>query len=572
LKRDDQRVHLPRHLFAIRWWLGLAFGAVAALTAITVMSVQNDQSERAFHKYSEAIAVGRSVMVAEALQHDATVADLRRHAAALSLRLPVRFFAFDAHGRLLTQPTAFGVTWTNVPNRARAVQRVLSGNRYIHGRSDGSQFVVGLPLHHGAGAVLVTYSRQRGLTAALGIIRAEFLRTALLALAVGAALGLLVATPIARRLRRIANAARAIGAGDFTVRVSGRFPDEVGSLASSVERMRSQLETSFLTLERDRDRLERLLDRLNDGVLVVNRELEIEFANDRARDLLGVTGRLEGEALQTFALDLFAAGVPNDVRLTAAGHVLVVSGIPPGDGGESAVVVVHDQLQKERNEQVQREFATNAAHELRTPLASIVTAVEMLQTGAKYEADARDRFLDVIATEAARLTRLTQALLALARADAGDEVPRRGCVPVAPLLEQVASALRARPGVRIAVDCSRTLAIVGDSNLLEQAISSVASNAVQYTESGSVTIRGRDDNGSVVIEVADTGHGIPLGERGRVFERFYRTGDDREDGFGLGLSIARNAVGALGGEIALDSQVGIGTIVRITLERAEITE
>jgi signal transduction histidine kinase len=73
-----------------------------------------------------------------------------------------------------------------------------------------------------------------------------------------------------------------------------------------------------------------------------------------------------------------------------------------------------------------------------------------------------------------------------------------------------------------------------------------------------------------VIEVADTGPGIPLGERGRVFERFYRAGD-REDGFGLGLSIARNAVRALGGEIALDSQVGVGTIVRITLERAEIT-
>lgn len=570
MNRDDQRVHLPRHLFAIRWWLGFAFAAVAALTAITVMSVQNARSEHAFHKYSEAIAVGRSVMAAEALQHDATVADVRRHAAALSARHVVRLFVLDAHGRLLTAPASLGVAWTSVPNHAGAVQSVLSGKRYIHGRSDGSQFVVGLRIHQGAGAVLVTFSRQRGLAAALGIIQAEFLPAALLALAVGAILGLLVATPIARRLRRIADAARAIGAGDFTVRARGRFPDEVGSLALSVERMRSQLETSFLALERDRDRLERLLDRLNDGVLVVNRELEIEFANGRARDLLGVTGRLEGDALRTFALDLFGAGVPNDLRLTADRQVLEVSGIPPGDGGESAVVVVHDRSQKERNEQVQREFATNAAHELRTPLASIVTAVEMLQTGAKDEAEPRDRFLDVIATEAARLTRLTRALLALARADAGDEVPRRGCVPVAPLLDQVASALRARPGVRIAVDCPGALAVLGDSNLLEQALSSVASNAIQHTESGSVTIRGRGDNGSVVIEVADTGPGIPLGERGRVFERFYRAGD-REDGFGLGLSIARNAVGALGGEIALDSQVGVGTIVRITLERAEIT-
>jgi signal transduction histidine kinase len=535
------------------------------------MSFTNNRSERAFHRYSEALSVGRTVLVAQALQRDTTVADLRRHAAALSAQRPVRFFVLDARGRLLTPATSLGVKWTNVPGHARAVATVLSGNRYIHGRPDGSRFVVGLPLHRGAGSVLVTYSRQRGLAAALGIIHAEFLQAALLALAVGATLGLGVATLLARRLRRIANAARAIGAGDFTVRARGRFPDEVGSLALSVEQMGRQLQTSFFALERDRNRLERLLDRLNDGVLVVNRELDIEFANDRARNLLGVTGRLEGDVLRRFALDLFAAGVPNDVRLGTDGQVLEVSGIPPDEGGESAVVVVHDLSQKERNEQVQREFATNAAHELRTPLASIVTAVEMLQTGAKHEAEASDRFLDVIATEAARLTRLTRALLVMARADAGDEVPPRASVPVAPLLEQVASALPTRPGVRIAVDCPRALAITGDSNLLEQALSSVAANAVEHTESGSVTIRGRSDNGSVVIEVVDTGHGIPLRDRGRVFDRFYRVGD-REDGFGLGLSIARNAVGALGGEIALDSQVGVGTIVRITLERAEIAE
>ena len=213
---------------------------------------------------------------------------------------------------------------------------------------------------------------------------------------------------------------------------------------------------------------------------------------------------------------------------------------------------------------MQREFATNAAHELRTPLASIVTAVEMLQTGAKDEPPTRDEFLEVIARESARLTRLTRALLVLARAGARDELPSLGAVPVAPLLEQVAASLPRRQGVEVGVDCPSLLAIVGDADLLEQALSSVAQNAVQHTDAGRVTMRGRRENGSVVIEVADTGSGIPAPDRARIFDRFYRAGD-RDGGFGLGLSIAREAVRTLGGEIELESEQSVGTTVRITL-------
>jgi two-component system sensor histidine kinase VicK len=552
----------------MRWWLGLAFAAVAGLTAIAVVSVLNDRSERAFHKYAEEFAVGRSVIAAEALKHDATTVVLRRDAAAFADRRGVMLYVFDAHGKLITPLVSRGIAWPDVPMNLEAKQAALTGSRYIHGRADGSEYVVGLPIHgNGAGAAVVTYSRQQGLQAALGIIRNEFLQAALLAVAVGAALGLVIATFTARRLRRIAQAASVIGAGDFTASVTSRFPDEVGSLALSIEQMRAQLQESFLTLERDRDRLERLLDRLDDGVLVVNRKLEIEFANDRARDLLGVTDRLDSGGLRGLALDLFGTGKPNQVRLSADDQVLEVSGIPPAEGGDSAIVVVHDQSQKERNDRVQREFAANAAHELRTPLASIDTAPELLPTGSKNDPGARDEFLDVIANEAARLTRLTRALLVLARADAGDEVPRRASVPVSPLLQQVAAALPARAGVRIAVDCPAALAIAGDPDLLEQALSSVAANAIQHTEAGTVTIRGRSENGSVVIEVVDTGNGIPAREQRRIFDRFYRAGE-REGGFGLGLSIAREAVGALGGEIAVGSEVGVGTTVRITLERA----
>src|SRR5262249_61911797 len=96
-------------------------------------------------------------------------------------------------------------------------------------------------------------------------------QSALLAFAVGAALGLLIASLIARRLARIARAAQAIGEGDFGVHAYDRFPDEVGSLAGSIERMRGQLEELFRALEQDRDRLERLLDRLGQAAPPIRR-------------------------------------------------------------------------------------------------------------------------------------------------------------------------------------------------------------------------------------------------------------------------------------------------------------
>jgi len=551
----------------MRWWLGLAFAGVAALTAIAVVGVLNSRSERAFHRYAEAFAVGRSVVAAEALQHDATMADLRRDVAVLTQQRSVRLYVFDAGGKLISPSVSRGVEWSEVPDGPAARADALSGTRYIHGTSTGSDFVIGIPLHHGVGGAVVTYSRQQGMQAALGIIRDEFVQAALIAFAVGAALGLVIATLTARRLRRIAAAAKAIGAGDFGAHVGSRFPDEVGSLSLSIERMRGQLQELFLTLEQDRDRLEHLLDRLDDGVLVVSRDLEIEFANDRGRELHDAADRLGEGSVRRLAADLFRSGMPGHLLLRDEERTLELSGIPPVAGSDSVIVVIHDQTQKEQNERVQREFATNAAHELRTPLASIVTAVEMLQTGAKDDPEARDEFLEVIAREAGRLTRLTRALLVLARADAGEEVPRRLHVEVAPLLAQVAAALPVGPGVHVEVDCPPALAIDGDPDLLEQAVSSVAANAVQHTVRGSVTLRGRSDDGAVVIEVADTGHGIPAGERRRIFDRFYRAGE-RDRGFGLGLSIAREAVGALGGEIALESEIDVGTTVRITLERA----
>jgi len=559
----------------MRWWLAAAFAAVAGITAVAVVAVLNGRSEHAFRRYSEDLAVGVAVSAAESMKHAHTLAGLRAREVTISSSNKLALFAFDAHGRLLTVTTSNQTAWNTVPDRDAAIRTVLGHNRYIAGAKDGSAIVVGLGIHGGPARGLVEYALRPELKTQLGIVRNEFSDSALIAFILGAAAGLVVATFTGRRLTRIAVAARAIGGGDFSVHVADRFPDEVGSLAGSLEEMRMQLESAFDVLRDDRNRLERLLDRLDEGVVLIRRDLSVEFANDRARELLGpdlATSKLARD-LQRFATDVFTSEIAAQLQLgTDDERTLLVSGIPPGAGADTVIVVLTDESQRARAERVQREFATNAAHELRTPLASIVTAIEMLQTGAKDDTDARDDFLRVIETEAGRLTRLTHALLILARAEARQEEPKLASLELASLVERVVDAVPHR-GVEIAVECRPGLSVAADRDLLEQALSNLVANAVRYGEGDVVVVRAAPaPDGRVEIDVIDRGKGIAPADRARIFDRFYRAGESDDGGFGLGLPIARDAVQAVGGTIDVISEQGAGTTVRISLAAGRLAE
>ena len=226
----------------MRWWLGLAFAAVAGLTAVAVVAVLSNRSERAFRTYAQEFAVGNTVAATEALKRVELGRRASRRGGRARRRRRPRALRLRHEG---PADDAAALAGDRLGERARTAarrsRRRSRGHRYIYGRSDGSAFVVGLEIHGGPGGAVVAYSLRPELREQLGIVRHEFLQSALLAFAVGAALGLLIASLIARRLARIARAAKAIGEGDFSVHTYDRFPDEVGSLAWSIERMRGQL-------------------------------------------------------------------------------------------------------------------------------------------------------------------------------------------------------------------------------------------------------------------------------------------------------------------------------------------
>ncbi len=319
-----------------------------------------------------------------------------------------------------------------------------------------------------------------------------------------------------------------------------------------------------------------LLERLREGVVALNARMEVEFANAAARQMLGPLR--EGEplpepwpkvSLHQLAQKLLEPGPPvAETRLVVEGSTYALSGIRARES-EGPLLVFSDVTEQERLERAEREFVTNAAHQLQSPIAAITSAIEVLQLGAKHDPEERELFLGHIEWETGRLQLLVRSLLVLARVQTGQEALVAERVDVEALLSEIAGGVTPSEGVEVRVEDPGDLAVIASRGLLEQAVANVVGNAVRYTGEGRVVLSASAvDERSVVLQVADTGPGIPTEDQERVFERFFRASGTSRDGFGLGLPIARQAVHVLGGELELESRVGVGTTVRIRLRRA----
>ncbi|HYY76074.1 MAG TPA: ATP-binding protein [Gaiellaceae bacterium] len=572
---------MPRPAIGMRWWLSFAFALIAAVTAAVVAQIFSQRSEAAFRERAQALAVGNSVAAAEAVSRSVREGRLRRSLADIAERRRLSLYVLDEDGQLLTPEESRGFSFASVPDGREAVERVFDGERHVATHDDGRTIVVGLRLRAGDAGALIAYAVRPELTAEVSIVRTKIIEAALLAVLFGAAVGLLIAVLIAARLRRIAAAAAAIEGGSFDRPLHAGFRDELGSLAASIDRMRVRLRESFQALRSDRDRLHRLLARLREGVVTVDPELRVDFANPSAAQMLGVGRLREGDPLPDpwpgFPLRDIAAGLFRSDAAVAEARVasgdertFALVGIPAGPGTQTAILVLADVTERERRERAEREFVTNAAHELRTPLAAITSAVEVLQAGAKELPEDRDRFLESIERQSARLGRLTHTLLTLARAQTQDGAPRLEPLELRPVLDEIAATLKPKPGVEVVVECPPGLLVLAERALVEQALLNLAVNAAKHTEQGRIELAAeRLANGSAAVEVRDSGPGIAPADQERVWERFYRGRGRDADGFGLGLAIVRQAIRVVGGNVELESAPGKGTVVRVTLRLAE---
>ncbi len=398
---------------------------------------------------------------------------------------------------------------------------------------------------------------------------------------------------LVRPLETLTAAAQAIAGGDFVQKVSVTNRDEIGALAGAFNSMSRELSRRWEQLQasrRERDEnselMETVLGAMREGVVVIDAQQRILYANAAAGPLLDLpTMQALGRSLfevarhprvQKVFEDVLAGRVPErveyEVPRTSAIVALIASPLP-GQPPAGAVLVLQNVTELRRLENLRREFVSNVSHELKTPLTTIQAYTETLLDGAIDDATHNREFLKRIEEQAERLHRLILDLLSLARIESAEEAFEllpvsiddtvRACV-------EEHQAVASGKGISLVTKPAPDPVMVwADEEGIRTVLDNLVGNAIKYTPSGGrVLVRWHIDGRRAVLEVEDTGIGIPQQHQSRIFERFFRVDKARSrelGGTGLGLSIVKHWTQVFGGSVEVRSELGRGSLFTLRL-------
>jgi two-component system, OmpR family, phosphate regulon sensor histidine kinase PhoR len=430
-----------------------------------------------------------------------------------------------------------------------------------------------------------------------GQIRRSLLAASIVILVAGIVLSFIFSRRFAGRIEQLKDFSRRVAGGDFRPLQFSGPRDEVADLADALNETAARLAATIESLSGERNRSGAILRSMVEGVGVVDARERLIFFNNAFADILNLDGeKSEGHPLieiirnsQLVALIRKALrgeeGLRADIAMgfvqqrsfsvtaapvnpldSAIGKIVPRTSPEPARPS-GAVIVLHDVSELRRLERVRQDFVANVSHEFKTPLTAIQGFSETLLSGALDDPKNNRRFLEIIREHAARLARLTDDLMKLARIEAGKLEVQLSPVNLADIAEgceQTALLKASRKQITLDIDVPDSLPPVrADANLLHEVLQNLLDNAVQYTHAGgSIQVGAAAREQDVVVTVADTGIGIPLADQERIFERFYRVDAARSrkaGGTGLGLSIAKHIVEAHGGRIWVESEVGAGS-------------
>jgi len=362
-------------------------------------------------------------------------------------------------------------------------------------------------------------------------------------------------------------------------------PDDLQGLTNELSAITTRLRDRLDGLTEERDRAGQILDALDDGVLLLDGAGRLLVANPAARSWFGLPDDLRpGLPVQRvlgvpqvseLAEKAAEAGAPVVGNLTVVfpePRTLALRAFPLADRGPTGriVVTMTDITQRRRLEVLRRDFVANASHELKTPVAAVRALAETLLTALPEDPEAGRRFAVRIGREAERLDVLARDLLDLARVERGtlDVEP----VDLVGLAKEMVALLADRAEerrIRLSTELQPNVAVRGDRAQLGLLLSNLIDNALRYTPAkGTVCVRLDATESRAVLQVADTGEGIPAAELPRIFERFYRVDKARArqtGGTGLGLAIVRHVAEAHGGTVRVDSELSRGSTFTVTL-------
>jgi two-component system sensor histidine kinase SenX3 len=317
------------------------------------------------------------------------------------------------------------------------------------------------------------------------------------------------------------------------------------------------------------------LERMDLGVIVLNASLALVAANAAARRMLrlpetGLPVRLGSDELLSTARRALNTSEPAETELNLWPERRTIRARAVEDGDE-ITVFLDDITEETQAHQIRRQFVLNASHELKTPVAGIQALAETVNQALQDDPEAAQRFARKLLVESERLSRLIQDLLDLSRLEDPAHFSNAS-VDVGAATEKAVEDLRRLAEDRdigLESEVSADVIVRGDEQQIGLLVRNLVDNAIRYTPAyGRVNVRLFPHGRDAVLEVEDTGAGIPLNAQSRVFERFFRVDEDRargSGGTGLGLSIVKHVAEMHGGHVSLQSELGEGSTFRVRL-------
>ncbi|MFW5694917.1 MAG: ATP-binding protein [Alkalispirochaeta sp.] len=393
---------------------------------------------------------------------------------------------------------------------------------------------------------------------------------------------------IRRPLKRLHTAANALASNPAALREFPQLstaggPREISQVARAFETLTRELTRRLKELDDQRRETEEVLNMIREPLLVLDDATRILRVNDAATVLAAAKpeaclGRTVLEVFRNSQLDQFVRAivderVSEETRVVVHGsterHLQVWGVRIPSERGMlsgNAFVLIRDVTPEYERERVRRDFVANVSHELKTPLTMIQGAVETLSDIDSAHDDDRRQFEQMIRSHAQRMSAIVEDLLNLARIEQSDSAATTTPTAICPMLSAIIRTeeqLRPDPHASITAACDDDVTWPIDRSLMELAVRNLVNNALAYTPAGgSVCVEAYIQSQILYITVTDTGIGIPAADIPRVFERFYRGDRSRSrdrGGTGLGLSLVQHVARVHGGEVEIDSAVGIGS-------------
>ena len=408
----------------------------------------------------------------------------------------------------------------------------------------------------------------------------------LLGLAITTILGFFISNSVTGPVREITSKAKDLAEGNFNQHVQVKSNDEIGQMASMFNYLTGELKETMDKMDIERSKLNTIFHYMAEGVVAINRDNYLIHINPIAKEILKLPEEvLSGEKKVPMGQLLTEINYYNPPSLSGERQVEInksfynIKYAPYKnelDENSGLIVVFQDITKEHQLDEMRKEFVAKVSHELKTPLTSIKSYTETLME-ADLDPDARKRFLKVIERESNRMVSLVRDLLQLSNMDNHSLKltfdPLDSYEVIETTMESLLPLAREKK-IRIHLDVADDIQkIYGDLHGVQRILNNIISNAIKYTpQGGEVSIMAKNRGPRVLVQVKDTGIGIPPKDMKRIFERFYRVEKGRSrqmGGTGLGLAIAKELIEAMGGFIQLSSVFGQGTTASLFFKGGE---